>query len=116
MMQRGLSVIEVIIAASLFLIFSGGIISVVLQGFDANRLGEEETIANQYAAEGIEAVRSIKNQAFSNLVTSSGTGVARSGSNVWILSGSANTLNKYTRVITIRDVHRDPKSNIFFMS
>ncbi|MBI4084637.1 MAG: hypothetical protein HY431_01905 [Candidatus Levybacteria bacterium] len=112
MMQRGLSVIEVIIAASLFLIFSGGIVSVVLQGFDANRLGEEETIANQYAAEGIEAVRSIKNQAFSNLANSLGTGVTRSGANIWTLSGSANTLNKYTRVITIGDVQRDGNGNI----
>lgn len=112
MMQRGLSVIEVIIASALFLIFSGGVVGVVLQGFDANRLGEEETVANQFAAEGIEAARSIKDQAFSNLVNSAGTGITRSGANVWALSGANNTFGKYTRVLTIGDVQRDSNGNI----
>src|SRR6266568_3340385 len=81
--QAGFSILEVILAAGIFVVFSGAAIAVVLQGFDANRLGSEETIANQYASEGIEAVRSIKNQAFSSLLNSGGTGVIRS-SGVWI--------------------------------
>jgi hypothetical protein len=110
--DSGFSVIEVLLAAALFIIFSSAIITAVLQGFDANRLGNEETIANEYSSEGIEAVRSIKNQAYSNIVNSAGTGVIRNGSNVWAFSGANNTFGKYTRVITVADVQRDGSGNI----
>ena len=110
--QRGFSVIEVLLAAALFAIFSTGIIGVVLQGFDANRLGSEQTIANQYASEGIEAARSIKNQTYTNLVNSAGSGIGRNGSGVWAFAGANNVLSKYTRVLTVADVQRDLSGNI----
>ena len=111
--QAGFSVIEVILAAALFMIIATGSITVILQGTDSNRLGEEQTVANQYAAEGIEAVRSIKNQGFSNLVNDTEAGVVRSGSNVWAFNGQPNNTNtfnpvgKYTRVLTVSDVQRN---------
>ena len=85
--------------------------SIILQGFDMNRLGSEQTIANQYASEGLEAVRSIRNQSFLNLVNSTGVGVLKSGG-IWVFSGSNNTFNKYTRVLTVSDVYRDTNGNI----
>ncbi len=117
--EKGFSVIEVILAAALFMILATGSIVVILQGLDSNRLGEEQTVANQYAAEGMEAVRSIKNQGFINLVNSAGTGIARVG-NVWTFSGVNNTFtpnpNKtYTRVLKVESVNRDavpPAGNI----
>src|SRR5258708_5508033 len=84
----GFSVVEVILAAAIFLIFSSGSIAVVLQGFDANRTGAEVTIANQYAAEGIEAVRSIRDQSYTNIITPMTTGIRRNGSNVWYFLGN----------------------------
>jgi len=113
--QKGFSVIEIILAAALFLIFSGGAIIVVLQGFDANRTATEMIVANQYAIEGLEAVRSIGDQSYSNLTLSSGTGLVRSASNTWTFSGTNNQFgpnNKYTRVITITAVNRDASGNI----
>lgn len=110
--NSGFLALEAILAAALFVIFSSGAIAILLQGFDANRLGSEETIANQYASEGIEATRSIKNQAYSNLIDTTGTGASRSASNVWSFSGTNNTFSKYTRVITISDVLRDSNGNI----
>jgi len=110
--ESGFSVIEVMLAAALFIIFSSGIVTVVLQGFDANRLGDEESIASEYASEGIEAAISIKNQAFTNIVDTAGTGVIRNGSSVWAFSGANNTFGKYTRVITVTDVLRDVSGNI----
>jgi hypothetical protein len=97
--ESGFSVVEIILASAIFMIFSSGAIFVVLQSFDANRLGAEEATAAQLASEGIEAVRSIRNQSFANLVNSTGTGVTRNASGVWIFSGTNNTVNKYTRVI-----------------
>lgn len=109
--QAGFSVVELILTSAIFLIFSAGAIFVVLHGFDLNRLGEEETIANQYATEGLEAVRSIKNQNYSSVTDSASTGITRT-SNVWAFSGTNNTLGKYTRSIAIASVNRDVSGNI----
>jgi len=116
----GFSVIEIILAAALFMIIATGSITVILQGTDSNRLGEEQTVANQFAAEGIEAVKSIKNQAYSNLVNTAGTGIRRSASNVWEFFGANNTLthnstDNYIRTIKVESVNRDavpPAGNI----
>lgn len=110
--RQGFSVVEVMLAVALFVIFASGMAIVVISGLDNNRLGGEETIANQYASEGLEAVRSIKNQAYSYLQDSSGTGVIRNPGNLWAFSGANNTFDKYTRVITIADVFRDGGGNI----
>lgn len=112
--QQGFSVIEVILAAALFMIFSTGAMVVVLQGFSGNQLGAEETIANQFAAEGVEAIKSIKNQAFANLINTNATGVTRNAG-VWALNGTQDILTSgknYTRVIKIEDVFRDASGNI----
>ncbi len=109
---KGQSVIEVILAAALFMILATGAVAVILQGLDSNRLGEEQVVASQYASEGIEASRSIKNQGFANLSDSTGTGIIQSGG-VWTFSGSNNVLSsKYTRVLTVSDVQRDISGNI----
>lgn len=110
-MNKGQSVVEVMLAAGLFVIFSAGIVTAVLGGLDNNRVAGEQTIANQLASEGLEAVRSIKNQAYTNLVNSTGTGVAVTGG-VWSFSGTNNIFDKYTRVITVNDVLRDINGNI----
>lgn len=111
-MKKGFSVIEIMLASGLFMIFATGMVTVVLWGLDNNRLAGEQTIANQYAAEGLEAVRSIRNQAYANLDNSTGTGIILNFSNVWAFSGANNTFDKYTRVIAVADVFRDANNNI----
>lgn len=115
-LSQGFSLVEVVLAAAIFMLFSTSAIVVVLGGLNANRLGGEETVANQFANEGIEAVKSIKNQAYASLVNSAGIGVARP-SNVWVFSGASNTLthnvsDNYTRVIKVESVNRDGSGNI----
>ena len=118
--EAGFSVIELILAAALFMIIATGSITVILQGLDSNRLGEEQTVANQYATEGMEAVRSIKNQAYTSLANTAGTGIRRSASNVWEFFGANNTLthnstDNYIRIIKVESVNRDaapPAGNI----
>lgn len=116
--QSGFSLIEVVLAAAIFMLFSTSAVVVVLGGLNANRLGAEETVANQFAAEGIEAVKSIKNQAYTSVVNSTGTGVVRTGG-VWTFTGAPpnNTLthnvsDNYTRVIKVESVNRDGSGNI----
>ncbi len=110
--KYGFSLVEVILSAALFMILATGSVAVIVQGLDSNRLGEEQSVAHQYAAEGIEAARSIKNQAFTNLTNSVSTGITRSGG-VWVFSGSSNSFDsKYTRVLTIEDVRRDGNGHV----
>ena len=118
MRQKGFSVLEVILAAAIFVIFSTGAIIVVAHGYNSNRLGSELTVSNQFAAEGIEAVRSIKNRAYGNLNNSLGTGVDRDGTfNYWTFGGANDLLthnsgDDYTRVLKVEDVNRDVSGNI----
>lgn len=118
----GISVVEVILAVALFMTFATGAIVLVLQGYGSNALGSEETVASQFATEGIEAVRSIKNQNFANLATcgvncTTGTGITKTAG-VWVFSGTNNILTSgktYTRVIKVENVQRDaspPNGNI----
>lgn len=111
-LQKGFTVVEIILSVIVFFIFSSGAVAIVLQGLDANRLGREQTIATEYATEGLEAVWSIKNQSYSSLISTPSAGLARSIAGTWLFSGTSNVLNKYTRTITIADVQRDGSGNI----
>jgi hypothetical protein len=117
--RRGFSLIEVILAAAVFITFATAATVALVSGYNANRLGAEFTIANQFAAEGIEATKSIKNQAYANLVNTSATGVDRNGTTgVWQFGGTNDTFTvgkNYTRTIKVESVNRDgtpPNGNI----
>lgn len=109
---QGISIIEVILASALFVIFATGAVTTILQGFYMNRNGAENTIATQYASEGIEAMKSIKRQNFALLTNTNGTGVTRNINGVWSLNGPDNSFGRYTRILTIEDVYRDVSGNI----
>lgn len=121
MKQKGFSVLEIILAVSIFITFGTGAIMVVVQGFNSNRLGIEFTIANQFASEGIEAVKSIKNQSFAGLVNTGGCGLVRSGI-VWAFQSPCtnntlthNAADDYIRIIKVEPVNRNnipPKGDI----
>src|SRR3989339_798667 len=110
--NSGFSIIEVMLAVSLFVIFVSGMATVALRGMDNNRTAQEQVIANQFASEGLEAVRSIRNQDYSYLVKSAGTGVVRSGGGVWAFSGANNVFEKYTRVLSVAAVNRDGNGDV----
>ena len=56
MREKGFSILEVILAAAFFIIFATASVVAVLQSMNANRLGVEMSITNQFASEGIEDV------------------------------------------------------------
>jgi len=113
-MRKGYLVVEVLLAAALFVTFATGAIVAVVSSWDANRRAQEQTVAMQYLSEGLEAVRSIKNQDFANLLPTPSLGVARSAGGVWSFSGSNNATDsgRYTRVVSVEDVNRDASGNI----
>lgn len=113
--KAGFGIIEIIVAMGIFVILAVSGAVTVVGSFSTNRLGDEETQANIYAQEGIEAVRSIKNQGWSDpfLATdcSSGCGVDASGGN-WIFSGSSDTIDGFTRVVTVNQAQRNGSNDI----
>jgi prepilin-type N-terminal cleavage/methylation domain-containing protein len=111
MKLNGFSLIELMLAGAVFAIFATGIVEALLFGLAADRLGEETTIATQYAAEGIEAVRSLKAKNFDDVAVTTATGIARA-SGYWALSGTSNTNGKYTRIIAITTANRDGGGDI----
>ncbi len=124
--QQGFSVLEVLIASIIFVIFSSATVGLVLTGMNANRLGEENAIATQFATEGLEAIRSIRNQGYANIdglastYCSSGAGVQVSGG-LWTLkaSGTSDTLasdTRFSRVITICDAQRSATASSNFVT
>lgn len=103
------------LAVAIFAILSISAVTALISGFNINRVAAEQAAAYQYASEGIEAMRSIKNQSFASLTnTSPTTGITRNGSNVWAYSGANNTFDasRYTRTISVSGVQRDGSGNI----
>jgi hypothetical protein len=111
-MTSGSSLLEVILAVALFLILSTGGLALVVNAYNANRLGLEFTVATQFASEGIEAAKAIKNQAYTNLINSGGTGVDRHASGYWVFGGANDTLvhntgDSFIRTIKVESVNRN---------
>lgn len=110
--KKGFSVLEIILASTLFLIMAIAISSLLAQTYQSNRGGNEQTVASQYAAEGIDAIRSIKNRDFTLLANTSGSGISIVGG-VWAFSGTSTIFdNEYIRTVAITDVYRDVNGNI----
>lgn len=109
--NEGQSVIEVILAVAIFVIVISGVVVSILGVLGLNQGSGEEMVALEYAREGIDASRAIRNQGYSNLIDSSALGINNS-SGTWSFGGSSNTFDKYTRVLKIEPVQRDASGNI----
>ncbi len=98
-LQRGASLIELLVAIGVFTV---GVITILFLVFDsgtATRSGATRTQATLLSQEGLEAVRTIRDNDFTTLVD--GTyGIALSAGK-WILSGTSDITGQFTRIITI---------------
>jgi hypothetical protein len=59
------------------------------------------------AEEGLEAVRNIRDDSFSNLVV--GTHGINNSEGEWQFSGSSDSVDIYTRTVTVSDINSDTK-------
>ena len=116
--QNGFSILEVILSAGIFLIFSTAAVVLVISALESNRLGNEETIATQYTAEGMEAVRSIRNRSWVTLTSKSdlgNQGLAAGVGGAWDWNGMSNSLPsdpRFIRSVSISCISRDGAGNI----
>ena len=108
--KKGFSVVEVMLAVFMFIIIAATGVATVIHSFSVNRQSEEETQATLIAQEGIEGVRSIKNQSWSNL--SAGIYGLDTTGNVWSFDAGPDNVGKFSRSIQIFDVNRDVDGNI----
>ncbi len=104
--HAGTSLIEVLLAVSLFMLIAGGLTTLVLQGLDTTRQAEEYFIAQEYAQQGLEGIRTLQTDTFSALSTQTNGGV-EIASGTWQLTSSPTMFDKYTRAISIEPVARD---------
>lgn len=114
--NKGFSLVEVIIALTLFAILAAGVFDVVTNSYrNFYGTGDKQSIA-EYAQEAIEVVRSIRDnswQTIENAATAGGNnGLTKNVSGYWEFSGISNTFGELTRTVAISDVQRDDSDNI----
>jgi len=108
--QRGFSVTEVLLAATIFGLITTGLIGAVVYGRVSTAAAGDRARAAQLAEGGIEATRNIGRAAFANLVD--GTyGLTQSGSPLaWAFSGTSDVTDIYTRQVIISTPSTDRKT------
>lgn len=106
--QRGFSVVEILLAATVFGMLTFGLIGAIIYGRSSAADAGDHQRATQIADEGLEAARNIARASYSNL--SDGTyGLAQS-SGAWALSGTSDTSDIYTRQITVASAGTNRKT------
>lgn len=109
--NKGFSLVEIILAAALFCIFSASALLLLFSSLKAEQQGNQTQTALSYATDGIEAVRAIKDDSFDRLVDTEGSGLVFSGGE-WDLSSDHDDFEIYRRVVSISPAERDGDGNI----
>ena len=110
--NEGMSLLEVIVASAIFSLIGAAMISMSLGGFNALQRGGDQTAAAALAEEGMEAVRSIRDGAWNEIIYSQSAVEISGGQWIFTGEGTNQIIGKYTRTITIADVCRDGNDDI----
>lgn len=108
--RQGFSLIEAILAVSVFALIVTGLIGALIYGQEGAALAGARARAIFLAEEGLEAARNIRDADFSNL--SDGYHGLVVLSNEWIFSGIQDTTDIFNRQISISTVNTDTKQVI----
>lgn len=109
--NKGFSIVEVILAISLFAMFSTAILYLSLDIVQRDSKVELDNVALQYAQEGLEAVRNIRDQNFL-LLTNGDHGLQFTNDTWSFIQAPEDVDGFYSRTVTVFDVYRDPSGNI----
>jgi prepilin-type N-terminal cleavage/methylation domain-containing protein len=107
--KEGFSLLELILAIAIFSIGSVALATLLIDANLSTRLGGERTEALFYAKEGVEAVRSIRDNSWSDLTD--GTYGLSNIDGAWALAADPDLIdNKYTRSVEINETATSTKS------
>ncbi|MFA5126609.1 MAG: DUF2341 domain-containing protein [Patescibacteria group bacterium] len=113
--NQGFSLVELLVAIGIFAILAAGVTYVVLSSYRNFFGGGDRQVVVQFAQEGMEAVKSMRDNSWQAFVAAAGAGnkgVVKNASGLWEYSGTSNTLGTLTRIIVVSDVQRDTSYNI----
>ena len=108
--QKGQSLLELLIAMSVFVLVISGIIMLTLTAHITDRQGMERTAATLLAQAGAEAAASIKNTGWKYLTL--GNHGLTDVNNEWEFFGSSDQVDKYTRQVSVEVVRRDSNGDV----
>ncbi len=105
--NKGFSLVEAILAVVIaVMVLATTTFLTTATGLDP-AVNQDKASAIDLTHEGLDAVYSIRNRRWRNLDDTATThGVRRSGGGLWEFNGTADTLGKFTRTITLADVSR----------
>ena len=105
--QGGQTLLEVLVAIAFFALIVSALASLATGGLTGIQRGGDQTEAEALVQEGFEAIRSIRDDAWSNLLFSTSS-VSISGGG-WVFDGASTTeiIGDFTRTILFNDVCRD---------
>ncbi len=106
--KKGFFLVEILLASSIFILFMTAFSGAFYYGIQSSTLSGDRARAIMYAEEGQEAVRSIKNNNFSNLTN--GTYGLTYSSSTWSLSGSSDVSGIFTRQVVISTINANRKN------
>lgn len=106
----GFSLIEVILAGSIFIMLALILIGALIYGQEDSLKAGQRNRAVLLAEEGLEAVRSIRNSGFSNLTA--GTYGLSTSTGQWKLTNDLDATNNFTRSLTVSDIDTHHKQII----
>lgn len=106
--QAGFSLVEVILASAVFVLLVTALVGAYLYGQESTVLAGNRARAVLLAEEGLEAVRNIRDENFSNLTD--GIYGLTTTNNQWNLSGLQDIIDIFTRQITISTVDTKRKN------
>lgn len=107
MNSKGFSLVEVLLAVSVFGLIVTELVGGLIYGQQSTALAGQRARATMLVDEGLEAARNIRDESFSNL-TDGTYGLVTSG-NQWTLSGSQDITDIFTRTITISSIDANRK-------
>lgn len=113
--KQAFSLIEVIVALGLFAILAAGVFNITTSSYkNFYGTGDKQSLT-EYAQEGVEAVRSIRDNSWQSIEDVSETGdkgLTKDSNGYWDFSGTSDSLGVLTRKVSIEDVSRDDEGEI----
>ncbi len=108
-MTRGMSLIEVVLAAGLLALLLATLVGGFLYGAEASTVAGDQARATMLAEEALEAVRNIRDAGWSGLPADGTYGLATT-SNQWNLALGSDTIGVFTRTVALASVDANRKT------